>query len=156
MPKFKKPSRKKKTKRRKVSDDEFAFRSIIVSTILAGIFLIISLVLNGTEYFFDGILIHLIDEEIIQDIETIDITVNVNDYVDNAIKGMVIVFFFIFSLISVGNYKELSGKPVSLQKEGLLLLGLALVQTIRNLWVFLITLIGTLIVLLYFYLIQET
>ena len=58
-------------------------------------------------------------------------------------------------MISLGNYKELTGKPVKL-KEILFLLGLSLIQTIRSLVVFILTLIGVFAILFYLYLIQES
>ena len=58
-------------------------------------------------------------------------------------------------MISLGNYKELTGKPVK-SKEILFLFGLSLVQTIRSLIVFIFTLIALLLVIFYLYLIQES
>ena len=58
-------------------------------------------------------------------------------------------------MISIGNFKELTGKPVGL-KEILLLVGLSLVQTMKNLYVFIFALIGLSLLLIYLYLIQES
>ncbi|MHA1272961.1 MAG: hypothetical protein ACTSQP_14740 [Promethearchaeota archaeon] len=152
MPKFKKETVRKK-KKKKISEDEFAFRSVLLTAILSGIFLTLSLFLNGTEYFFDGILIKIINKTITYEAAT-DTTINVNDWVDNIIKGTVILLFFFFSYVSIANYKELTGKPATL-KEGILLFLISLVQTIRVFWVFLYTLIGLILIIVYFYYIQE-
>jgi hypothetical protein len=58
-------------------------------------------------------------------------------------------------MISVGNYKELTGKPLG-WKELLLLIILSLGQTLIDLWVFGFTFIGLLVMILYLYLIQES
>jgi hypothetical protein len=142
MPKFKK-EQKKSVKSKKISEEAFLIKSVRISVILAGIFLVISLFFNGTEFFFEGIITIYVNKEIYWEI------------LDNAIKVSVILFSFFFIMISIGNYKELTGKPVKL-KEILLLIGLSLVQTIRNLWVFVFTLIGLLIILFYLYLIQDS
>ncbi len=142
MPKFKK-EQKKSVKSKKISEEAFLLKSVRISVILAGIFLVISLFFNGTEFFFEGIITIYVNKEIHWEI------------LDNAIKVSVILFSFFFIIISIGNYKELTGKPVKL-KEILLLIGLSLVQTIRNLWVFVFTLIGLLIILFYLYLIQDS
>ena len=142
MPKFKK-EQKKSVKSKKISEEAFLLKSVRISVILAGIFLVISLFFNGTEFFFEGIITIYVNKEIYWEI------------LDNAIKVSVILFSFFFIMISIGNYKELTGKPVKL-KEILLLIGLSLVQTIRNLWVFVFTLIGLLIILFYLYLIQDS
>lgn len=154
MPKFKKETEKRtKKKKKQISDDEFAYRSVLISAIIGGIFLIISLFINGTEMFFDGVLVHIIDEEIKYKVN--DQTIKVNEWVDNSLKVAVILLSFFFILISVGNYKELTGKPASM-KEGILLFGLSLAQTIRILWVFIGTIIGLPLILVYLYLVQES
>ena len=154
MPKFRKETEKdKKKKKKKISDEDFAFRSILVSAIIGGAFLVISLVLNGTEEFFKGILNHFIDEDITYQLPDESI-LNVSEVIDNTIKVSVILICFFFIFISIANYKDLSGKPAKL-KDGILLGGLALLQTIRILWVFLFTLIGLVLILLYFYMVQD-
>ena len=77
------------------------------------------------------------------------------DILDVSIKVSLILLSFLFMMISIGNYKELTGKPVGL-KEILLLIGLSLVQTMKNLYVFIFSLIGLAILLIYLYLIQES
>ncbi len=141
MPKYKKNS-KKTLKSNKISDEAFKLKSVRISAILGGFFLVLSLLFNGTEIFFNGIISIYLGKTIYW--ETLD----------NALKVSVILIAFFFMLISVGNFKELTGKPVNL-KEILLLLGLSLIQTIRNVWVFIFTLIGLFIILIYLYLIQD-
>lgn len=142
MPKFKK-ERKKESKSKRIPDDKLILKSVKISVILAGVFLVLSLFFNGTEWFFEGIIIKYVKKEIYWEI------------LDYTIKTSVIVLEFFFMMISLGNYKELTGKPVKL-KEILFLLGLSLIQTIRSLVVFILTLVGVFAILFYLYLIQES
>ncbi|MFW9898052.1 MAG: hypothetical protein ACFFDO_02165 [Candidatus Thorarchaeota archaeon] len=142
MPKFIK-ERKKESKSKRIPDDKLILKSVKISAILAGVFLVLSLFFNGTEWFFEGIIIRYVKKEIYWEI------------LDHTIKTSVIVLEFFFMMISLGNYKELTGKPVKL-KEILFLLGLSLIQTIRSLIVFILTLIGVFAILFYLYLIQES
>ena len=57
-------------------------------------------------------------------------------------------------MISVGNYKELTGKPLD-WKELLSLIVLSLGQTLLNLWVFAFTFIGLFVIIIYINLVQE-
>ena len=70
------------------------------------------------------------------------------------IQVVTILLFFLFIMISVGNYKELTGKPLD-WKELLLLIVLSLGQTLLNLWVFAFTFIGLFVIIIYLYLVQE-
>ena len=148
MPKYKK-DQKKPSKSNKVSENAFLLKSIRISAILAGISLLLSLIFNGTERFFDGIVTKLLPSisHLLQP-----------DYwevVDNAIKVSVVLFAFFFMIISLGNYKEYTGKPIKIQ-EILILVGFSLLQTVRNLYVFIFTLIGLVLLLFYLYLVQES
>ena len=142
MPKFKKEI-KKKSESKRILEEKLILKSVKISTIFAGIFLILSLFFNGTEWFFEGIIVKYVNKEIYWEI------------IDNMIKVGVIVLEFFFMMISLGNYKELTGKPVKL-KEILFLFGLSLVQTIRSLIVFIFTLVALIILIFYLYLIQES
>ncbi len=124
-------------KNKKTINENIAFKSLLNSVILAGIFLAISCFLNG------GILTIFMNKGFIWEV------------IDVSLKVTTILLAFFFSLISIGNFKDLTGKPVN-WKELLLLFGLALAQTFRSLWVFLITLIGLALILLYLYLTQES
>ncbi len=138
MPKFKKkPKKTSKSKKFSESDEKYILKSLRISAILAGIFLTSSLFFN-TE-----ILTYFMNRGIYWDI------------LDVSIKVSLILLSFLFMMISIGNYKELTGKPIGF-KEILLLVGLSLVQTMKNLYVFIFTLIGLAILLIYLYLIQES
>ncbi|MHA1763847.1 MAG: hypothetical protein ACTSYC_08860 [Promethearchaeota archaeon] len=128
---------KSKNKESEKLDELLTFKSLVISMILTGIFLVISLFLNG------GMITIFIEKGIIWDV------------IDIALKVSTILSCFFFSLISIGNFKDLTGKPVN-WRELLLLSGLALAQTFRSLWVFISTLIGVILILLYLYLIQES
>jgi len=132
----KQPEKKLKKKKRYRSDEKFAYRSVIVSAILGGIVYIISLLFNleiVTLFMNQGILWSIIDV---------------------TIKVVVILLFFLFIITSIGNYKELVGKRLN-WRELLLLLAFSIGQTILNPWVFIFTLFGLAIILVYLYLVQE-
>lgn len=125
-----------KLKKKRKSDEEFAYRTVIVSAALGVIFYIISLLLNmGIVSIFNNINI-------------------IFDLIGGLIKVVAILLFFLFMMISIGNFKELTGNPLD-WKELFLLLILSLGQTILNLGVFIFTLIGLVIILIYLYLVQE-
>lgn len=125
-----------KLKKKRKSDEEFAYRTVIVSAVLGVIFYIISLLLNmGIVSIFNNINI-------------------IFDLIGGLIKVVAILLFFLFMMISIGNFKELTGNPLD-WKELFLLLILSLGQTILNLGVFIFTLIGLVIILIYLYLVQE-
>ncbi|MFW9900225.1 MAG: hypothetical protein ACFFDY_02925 [Candidatus Thorarchaeota archaeon] len=126
----------KKLKKKPQSDENFAFRSVIVSAIFGGIFLIISLFFNT---------------------EIITIFLNRGTFwtfIDILIKVITILLFFLFMITSIGNYKELIGKPLN-WKELLLVFLFSIGQTILNVWVFIFTLFGLVLLLIYLYIIQE-
>lgn len=148
MPKYKK-DKKKPPKSNNISEDAFLLRSIRISAILGGIFLLLSLIFNGTERFFEHLVINLLPS--ISHLLQADYWV----VIDNIIKVCVILFAFFFMIISLGNYKEYTGKPIKIQ-EILVLVGFSLIQTVRNLYVFIFTLIGLVLLLFYLYLVQES
>ena len=148
MPKYKK-DKKKPPKSKNISEDAFLLRSVRISAILGGIFLLLSLIFNGTERFFDHLVIKLLPS--ISHLLQADYWV----VIDNIIKVSVILFAFFFMIISLGNYKEYTGKPIKIQ-EILILFGFSLIQTVRNLYVFIFTLIGLVLLLFYLYLVQES
>ena len=142
MPKFQK-KQKKKRREKQIPEARVILKTVRISAVIAGIFLVLSLFFNGTELFFEGIISQYYQKEDYWEI------------LDYTIKITVIILEFLFMMISLGNYKELTGKPVNL-KEILFLLGLCLLQTIRNLFVFIFTLIGLGVILFYLFLIQES
>jgi hypothetical protein len=137
MPKFKKKSNNiLDSKKKKLSAEEYTLKSLRITVILSGLFLIFSLLFN-TE-----IVTIFMKRDIYWDI------------LDVSFKVSLILLGFLFMMISLGNFKELTGNPVNL-KEILLLTGLSLSQTWKNLYVFIFTSIGLVILLFYLYLIQE-
>jgi len=137
MPKLLKQSEKDvKSKGKQRSDENYAFRSVIISAILGGIFLVISLIFNT---------------------ELLTLNFNQNiiwNIVDVLIKVGAILLFFMFMITSIGNYKELIGKPVD-WKELLLLITFSLGQTILNLWVLVFTFFGLILILVYLFIVQD-
>ena len=134
VPKDQIKEQKLKIKRR--SDDKFAYRTVIISCFLSIIFFVISFLFN---------------------IEVISIFTNNNilfTMLNVLIQVVTILLFFLFIMISVGNYKELTGKPLD-WKELLLLIVLSLGQTLLNLWVFAFTFIGLFVIIIYINLVQE-
>ena len=148
MPKYKK-DKKKPPKSKNISEDAFLLRSVRISAILGGIFLLLSLVFNGTQRFYDHLVTKLLP--------SISHLLQADNWVvvDNIVKVSVILFAFFFMIISLGNYKEYTGKPIKIQ-EILVLVGFSLIQTVRNLYVFIFTLIGLVLLLFYLYLVQES
>jgi len=121
----------------KSDNTNFAYQTVIRSVILAGLFLVMSFIFNG---------------------EIIKIYDGTNDILIILVavfKVSLILIFFIFSVISIGNYKELSGKPLNL-KDILLLCVISLIQAFRDPIVLVFTLFGLGILLVYFYISQES
>ena len=116
--------------------EKAAYRSVILSGILGGVFLVLSIMLNG---------------------EFITIFAN-NDLlwvsIDSVLKVLIILLFYLFMMISIGNYKELTGKPINF-KIILLVFFLSLIQSFKNSIVFSFTLIGLLVIVVYLYVVQE-
>jgi len=117
-------------------DDKFAFKSIIRSTVLGGIFFIVSILFNG------------------EILEIFDTSILLWNIIDSIIKVVFILLFFTFMIIGMGNYKELTGKPLNF-KDIILLSVLSIIQAYRNPIVFTFTLAGLLILLAYLYLLQD-
>ena len=138
MPKFEKEITDKSKNRQEFNQD-FAFKSLI-STLLLGIFFfIISILFNVADIFS----LFLASEEIL-----------ILEIFNTAIKVLTSLAFFFFMLISIGNYKDLLGKPAN-WKDIAFLFCLTLFQTVRNTYAFSITLLGLVLMILYFYIIQE-
>jgi len=116
--------------------EKAAYRSVILSGILGGVFLVLSIMLNG---------------------EFITVFTS-NDLlwvsIDIVLRVLIILFFYFFMMISIGNYKELTGKPIDF-KIILLIFLLSLIQSFKNSIVFSFTLIGLLVIVVYLYVVQE-
>ncbi|MHA1234772.1 MAG: hypothetical protein ACTSQL_06770 [Promethearchaeota archaeon] len=137
MSKIKKENLKSGTVNRKPKlKEKSAHRSVILSAIIAGILLVISILLNG------GYISLISSENVL--LQTLDVTV----------KVLTILFFFIFMTISIGNYKELTGKPLDF-KLIVLIFFFSLIQSFRDSIVFSFSLIGLLLIMVYLFLVQE-
>ncbi len=137
MSKIKKENLKSGTVNRKPKlKEKSAHRSVILSAIVAGILLVISILLNG------GYLSLFSSENVL--LQTLDVTV----------KVLTILFFFIFMTISIGNYKELTGKPLDF-KLIVLIFFFSLIQSFRDSIIFSFSLIGLLLIMVYLFLVQE-
>ncbi len=137
MSKIKKENLKSGTVSRKQKlVEKSAYRSVVLSAVIGGILLISSIFLNG------GYLSLVISENIL--FQTLDITIRV----------LVILFFFIFMTISIGNYKELTGKPLDF-KFIILIFFFSLIQSFRDSLVFSFTLVGLLLIIVYLFFVQE-
>ncbi|MBY9010878.1 MAG: hypothetical protein KGD70_00730 [Candidatus Lokiarchaeota archaeon] len=130
------PTKSESNKRKPKFIEKAAYRSVIFSGILGGLFLVISIMLNG-EFFI---------------IFTSDDLLWVS--IDVLLKVITILFFYFFMMISIGNYKELTGKPLDL-KIILLIFFLSLIQSFKNSMVFSFTLIGLLVIVVYLYVVQD-
>lgn len=137
MPKFKKESKKAKRSNKKAFDEVFAYKTVIKSVIFAGIFFIISILFN-TE-----IIVFFMDQGELWLI--IDIT----------IKVIAILLFFFFMIISIGNYKELTGKPLKISLI-LFMSILSILQAFRNPIVLTFTILGLIVIIIYMFIIQES
>ena len=129
-------SREHSLKNKRKFEEIFAYRTVIISTVLGIIFYVVSFLFNR---------------------EIIIISTNNNlllDLINTLIKVVTILLFFLFTMISIGNFKELSGKPLD-WKELLLLFILSLGQAILDSLVFTFTLLGLIILLIYLYVVQE-
>jgi len=121
------------------------FQSALITYFLALTFFVVSFLFNGK--LISG-WVDLVDENIAAENAPNFITV-----VDSVIKILSIILFFFFGLISLGNFRELKGY-ITTWKEMVILLILTLLQGTTDANVFFISIIGILIVLVYFYFIQ--
>ena len=132
----KQQEKKLKVKEKYSSDEKFALRSVVMSAILGCVFFIISFLFN---------------------IELVTFLMNIGIFwaiIDILIKVFAVLLFFLFIITSYGNYKELLGKRLN-WKELVLLILFSIGQTILNSLVFILTLIGLIIILIYLFLVQE-
>ena len=129
--------KKQQTKKKEKIVEKFAYHSVILSAIFGGLFLVISILLNG-----EIITLFLSDNPFLLALDVI-------------IKVLVILIFNVLTMISLGNYKELTGKPVDFKIIGLLFF-FSLIQAFRNSLVFSFTLVSLLAIVLYLYLIQKS
>ena len=137
MSKIRKDTAKSESPKRKPKFvEKAAYRSVIVSCILGGVFFILSIIINGE------IIIVFTSDDLLW--VSIDIV----------LKVLIILFFFFFMMISIGNYKELTGKPIDF-KIIMLIFIISLIQSFKNSIVFSFTLICLLVIVVYLYVVQE-
>ena len=137
MSKIRKDTVKSESPKRKSKFiEKAAYRSVVLSGILGGVFLALSIILNG-----EIIIIFTSDDLLWVSIDII-------------LKILVVLFFFFFMMISIGNYKELTGKPIDF-KMILLIFIISLIQSFKNSLVFSFALISLLVIVVYLYVVQE-
>ena len=137
MSKIKKEDiRKDSFNRKQGIDEKFAYRSVMLSVVLAGIFLIISILFNAE------IITTLMNQNIF--LSTIDVV----------IKVLAILLFFFFLMTSIGNYKELTGKPINF-KIILFIFIISVIQGFKNELVFSFSFLGLILLIVYLYFVQE-
>ena len=128
--------KKSEIKNKKKSKENIGYKTVIKTAILSGIFFVASLFFNGQiislGYFNNSIL----------------------NIVEILVRTVIILFFFLFLTISYANYRDLVGKPIN-WKNLMLIFILSIIQSILNIYVFFLTLLGLIFILLYLYLIQE-
>ncbi len=147
MPKILKKSNK--TSKKAIKDSSRIVnvkKTVNISLIITGILLFISLLLNGEiiNIILDQFTIEqpLIDQPLILDI------------IDVSVKVSVLLLFFLLLIVSYSNYRELKGKPIG-WLELVIISFLTLIQSFRNAWVFVFSLVGVVVLIIYLYLIQE-
>jgi Na+/serine symporter len=138
MPKFEKEKVSESQKSQEFNQD-FAFKSLIFTLLLGILFFILSILFNVV----DIISLILASEGGL-----------IIEIFNTAIKVLTSLAFFFFILTSIGNYKDLLGKPAD-WKEIAFLFCLSLFQTVRNTYAFGLTLLGLILMVFYFYIIQE-
>ncbi|MFO7796493.1 MAG: hypothetical protein ACQERB_11275 [Promethearchaeati archaeon] len=128
--------KKSEIKNKKKLKENIGYKTVIKTAILSGIFFIVSLFFNGQIIslgYFNNLILNI---------------------VEILVRTVIILFFFLFLTISYANYRDLVGKPIN-WKNLMLLFILSIIQSILNIYVFFLTLLGLIFILLYLYLIQE-
>ncbi len=139
MPKYRKTSKQAVDKQQKSRNLQslkyFMFSSALKGFIVAGVFLVLSLLFNAE-------LVPLFTES-----STTFKIVNV------LIRGGLIIGFFFFIFVSFVNLRELRGK-VSEWQDIVLLAVISILQGILSGWVVLVALVGIILLVLYFWVLQ--
>ncbi|TFF98869.1 MAG: hypothetical protein EU547_00220 [Promethearchaeota archaeon] len=129
-------AKRQKDSNNKKTMEDFAYRTVILSALMAGISFVISLLFNG-----EFVSITALNNTLILEI------------IENAIRILSILFFYIFIITSIGNYKELTGKPVTWIELSVFFI-ISLIQSFLDLLIFSFTFLGLVIVIIYFWIIQ--
>jgi hypothetical protein len=116
--------------------EENAYRTVLRSLILCIIFFILSILFNC---------------RIINIFTSIDLPWI---FFDTLIKVFIITLFFLFLMISIGNFKELTGKPLNM-RDIVLIFIFSVIQGYTNPLVFFFSSLTLIIVLVYLYFTQE-
>ncbi len=140
MPKYRKDrkfaSLKEEQKREGATETSRMFGTSIRAYLIAAVFLVLSIIFNS---------------ELIRPFGT-DIG-RLLKLIEYGFRGLLVIGFFMFALISWGNLKELRGSIIGI-KEIIILMLMALLQTILNSYVFLAAVVGVTIVSIYIWLMQ--
>jgi len=138
MPKYNKAKKNIGLERKKkelTDQKQIVFSSAIKSLIVGGIFLVLSILFNGNVIAINP-----------EQGTAIDILIIL-------VKSVIILLFYTFVFLSVANSMELKGKPASM-REIIIIAVLSLIQSILNSAVFWISLLGILVINLYFWIVQ--
>lgn len=139
MPKFRKvPEGLKEDEKpkKRIGREDFIIQSSKKSFFLAGLSFLVSILFNT------GIITLFENQNTFMD--SLDVT----------IKSISIIMFFLFLCIAVGNILELNGRVLG-WKEFTLLILLSILQSIKNGWVVLFTILGIAGIIVYLWAIQE-
>ncbi|HMF33707.1 MAG TPA: hypothetical protein VKK79_19945 [Candidatus Lokiarchaeia archaeon] len=141
MPKYRKGKRRQVQKEliqiEAAVDRRLMFKSAFITYVIAGVFLVFSLFLNSEMWLPFGV--------------PTSTLIKVANY---GIRGGVTVGFFFFMIVAWGNTKELRGGVLEI-KEIAILIGLTLVQTFKNGYVFLVGIAGVVLISVYIWLMQQ-
>ena len=153
MPKIKKEKkiREEKIKNleiRKMKVKSTMFSSTLITYGLATIFLIISFIFNGS--LISGWVQKIVEAKTIIDDGGAPSFIYIMDII---IKSFSVILFFFFVFILIGNFQEYRGYIIT-WKEMLVLSIISLVQVSTNFTIFLISTIGIIICITYFYFLQ--
>jgi hypothetical protein len=120
------------------ADRRLMFKSAIITYIIAGLLLGLSIFLNSEMWTPFGTQ------------STMSTTIKVVDY---ALRGGIVALFYLFMIVAWGNTKELRGGVLEL-KEIAVLIGISLVQTYLDGYVFLVGTVGVVLVSIYIWFMQ--
>jgi hypothetical protein len=141
----------KKLEIEKSIEKKYMFSSAFITLLIAIAFFVISFIFNGRFYEIP-IPTPEIDASVIEE-EAESSGISWLNVLDVGIKSFSVILFFLFMLISVGNYQELRGYIVK-WKQLLFLIIISILQASTEIYVFLIAAIGITLIITYFYFIQ--
>ena len=153
MPKIKKDKKIKEEKIKnleiqKVKVKNTMFSSTLITYALAGIFLLISFIFNGS--IISGWVENVVEAKIAIDNGDAPSFIYIMDIL---IKSISVILFFFFLFISFGNFQEYRGYIMT-WKEMIIIFVISILQVSSNFTTFFITTIGITICITYFYFLQ--